>query len=241
MGGPVVDWELDKLLEEYGAREKLTPEEEKQLEEDLEKYENEFLMEALKEENEELKEKFEELKEKAVEETNKREMVEEETRQAKEMIKMLEMRLETLNRTRREETSGEACRVVRGRRRRCWNISRPGGCRYGAACRYIHPVAEEVVRATVSNQRLQQGFGQPPSMVRRWRGTMVGGSSTMVRDSCTMVMGQQQPHMWWWETQMKPMMMMNQQSMMNQKIMMSQKRMMMTPTMVHGHQAWGGH
>ena len=49
MGGPVVDWDLDKLVEEYGAREKLTPEEDKQLEEDLVKYVNEFEIEELKE------------------------------------------------------------------------------------------------------------------------------------------------------------------------------------------------
>ena len=234
MGGPVVDWDLDKLVEEYGAREKLTPEEDKQLEEDLVKYVNEFEIEELKEENEQLKEKVDELTSKAVEETNKKEKAEAEAEQGKEMIKMLERRLESMNVAKREvRREQRASRGAGWSRERCWNFSRPGGCRYGTACRYIHSGLEEGVRATTNNQQMEQGFWQPPAMVRGVRSTMAGASSTMVRGSSTMVVQQQQLPMWT--------MPMNQRTVTNQmNQMMNQMNQRLMPMMVYRHQMWPG-
>ena len=256
MRGPVVDWDLDKLVEEYGAREKLTPEEDKQLEEDLVKYVNEFEIEELKEENEQLKEKVDELTSKAEEETNKKEKAEAEAEQGKEMIKMLERRLESMNVAKREvrreqrasrgEEPLETCsRVGRRRRVRCWDLSRPGGCQYGARCRYLHPVEE--VRAEDCNTREegecrilgveeqmrrrqeQQDFYQAQARVRRWR---EGQQPRMMMNTLN-----QQPMMMMNTLNQQHMMMMNklnqQQHMMNQQ---KQWQWRMRPSMVYGHQ-----
>ena len=69
MRGPVVDWDLDKLVEEYNAVEKLTPEEDRKLEEELNKYMHDYEMNEMKEENENLKVKVEEMTRTAAEQT----------------------------------------------------------------------------------------------------------------------------------------------------------------------------
>ena len=247
MRGPVVDWDLDKLVEEYGAREKLTPEEDKQLEEDLVKYVNEFEIEELKEENEQLKEKVDELTSKAEEETNKKEKAEAEAEQGKEMIKMLERRLESMNVAKREvrreqrasrgEEPLETCsRVGRRRRVRCWDLTRPDGCRYGGRCRYLHPEQVEVERS----EERGQGFLQPLAMVRGGRSTTAGGEAAG-QHHMRMRMNQQIRPM------MNQQMMMNQQRMRIQQMLRNQQTtgqqqpMMMIvqqPIGMYRHQGW---
>ena len=50
MRGPVVDWDIEKVLEEYDNGVKLTEEENRNLEEQLNKYMNDFAMNEMKEE-----------------------------------------------------------------------------------------------------------------------------------------------------------------------------------------------
>ena len=229
MRGPVlVDWDLDELLKECETGEKLTEEEDRKLEEDLNKYMHEFAMNEMKEENDKLKAKVEEMTVKADEKTKKREEAEVEMRQGQDMIEKLRRSLESMNVTR---VAGEESRVDRRSRVRCWDLTRPGGCSYGARCRYLHPV--EVVRAEdymsreegegrilgykeqMRRRQEQQDFPEARARVRRWREGM----------AC----------------QEQPMMMMNLQmrSMMNQQqLMMNQQQQwqgMRSPMMEYGH------
>merc|ERR1719319_217119 len=186
----------------------------------------------MQEENDELKEKVEEITRKADEETKKREKAEVEVREGLELIEKLRRSLESMDvaRAAREEASDTGSRASWRSRVRCWDLTRPGGCQYGARCRYLHPVEE--VRAEDCNTREegecrilggeeqmrrrqeQQDFHEAQARVRRWRE------------------GQQQQ---------QPMMMMNLQmrSMMNQRqLMMNQQQQwqgMRSPMMEYGH------
>ena len=146
MRGPVVDWDLQELLKEYENGEKLTEEEDRKLEEQLNKYMYEFAMNEMKEENEMLKAQVEEMTEKADMEKKKREEAEEERRRGQETIEMLRRSLVGMDVTRTVSPSRWVDRRSRRSRERCWDLARPGGCRYGARCRYLHPEVE-VVRA----------------------------------------------------------------------------------------------
>jgi len=228
MRGNVVDWDLDKLVEEYNAVEKLTPEEDRKLEEDLNNYMHDYAMKEMKEENENLKVKVEEMTRRADEETIKRENAEEEMKQGQEVIKSLRRNLasrEVEGVVRMEEASFTSSRRSRSRVR-CWDLTRPGGCQYGARCRYMHP-GLEVVRAEDN----QQDFPVAPAMVTGVRWAMAGGQ----------VYRQQQP-MWWINQQMNQqknqqmnqLMKQQMRPMINQQMMMSQQMQMM----MYGHQGW---
>ena len=145
-----MDWDVDKVMEEYGKGEKLTDEEERKLELDLAKYMYEFKMEEMEAENEKLKEKIEEMSKKAKENEVEIKRGEEEIKMLKRMMESSDMR----SSVRVEEDSLSGGRVSRRSRVRCWDLTRPGGCQYGSRCRYLHPV-EEVVRAEDSDRRVE--------------------------------------------------------------------------------------
>ena len=235
MRGPgVVDWDLEELMKEYDKGEKLTEEEERKLEEDLAKYMHDFAMNEMKDENDKLQLMVEESTRKADEETTKREKAEEEVKQGQELIEKLRRSMESMDVARvvREVPSDMGSRVDRRSRVRCWDLTRPGGCSYGARCRYLHPV--EVVRAEdymsreegegrilgykeqMRRRQEQQDFPEARARVRRWREGM----------AC-----QEQPMMMM-NLQTRSSMMNQQQTMMNQQ---QQWLRMMSPMMVYGH------
>ena len=212
MEGPVVDWDLEKVIEEYNTGEKLTPEEEIKLEEQLNKYMHEYAMNEIKVENENLRVKVEEMTKRAEEETIKREKAEEEIKQGQELIRSLRRSLASRG-MKGEVRREEAPYISRRRSRvRCWDLTRPGGCRYGARCRYLHP-GVEVVRAEES----QQDFPVAPAMA--------GGQ----------VYGQQQPR-WWIDQQMNQQMNTPMIQQMNKQTVVGQ-----VPMMMQGPLRWPAH
>ena len=187
---------------------------------------------------------------KASNEATKREKAENDVKQGLEVIAMLRRSLEARSMTvaearreerreeRRVEPSSTGSREDRRSRVRCWDLTRPGGCRYGDRCRYLHPVQVEEVE--VSEQR--QGFLHPLAMVREARGAMVGGEVASQQLLQKQMMSQQmrmgmrmtnQQYPGSWQNTMN-------QRMMSWPYMMGQQKMMMMapPMSVYGHQGW---
>ena len=179
---------------------------------------HEFEVRKLNEENEELKAKLEEVSRKADEETNKRTKAEAEMKQGQEVIEMLRRSLgsRSMSRTeaRKEEAPQRGSREDRRSRVWCWDLSRPGGCQYGSACRYLHPDFHEAP----TRVRAEQGRGAtwPPASL----GCGMAGQQPirMSQQSMRLMMNQQQ--------MVEQQRMMSQQMMMNQQKVMSQQRMM---------------
>ena len=161
----------ERMIEEWDKGEKFTEEEEKIVEDVV----NKQYYEDLKDENMELKAKVEEMTKIVEEESMKRVKAEAEVKREKEMVdKLLSIMVKrSTERTesREEETLGS--REHRGRREECRDLGRPG--MEGRACRYDHVVREEVARTEVRSPQQEQGFLQPPTMVRGVRSTMGGG------------------------------------------------------------------
>ena len=160
MGQPEV---YERMLEEWDTGEKLTEEEEKMIEDVV----NKHCYEDLKDENMKLKAKVVEMTERVEEESMKRVKAEAEVKREKEMVDKLmrimvnrnSVRSETREEGREEDTLGS--REHRGRGEEGRNL-----------------VREEVARTEGRSQQQEQGFLQPPAMVRGVRSTMgcmVGG------------------------------------------------------------------
>ena len=138
----------------------MSEEEKKTVEDEV----NTLYFKELKEEIDKLKDKVEEMTMKVEEESKKRVKAETEVKREKEMVDNL-MRI-LLKRS--YEGSGARKEEALGSRE---TMGRRGECR--------NPVVEEEVRTKVCNQQQEQGFLQPPAMVRGVRYTMVGGQQSL--------------------------------------------------------------
>jgi len=244
-GQVVVDWDLEKLMKEYDNGERLTAEEEWKLELDLAEYMHEFKLKELDAEIEKLNVKVEEMTRKAEEDDVER-------KQRNEEINMLRRKLEGSGEDvervvmRREEASLSGSRVRRRSRVRCWDLTRPGGCWYGARCRYLHP-EEEVVSAEdgysvvegecrplgyneqMRKRQEEQDFHEARARGRRMRENQQQQQQLMMRNQ--QMKSQQQPRMVW---QQQYMMMSQQQHMMEEQ----QQHMMNMMVVPRYNQAW---
>ena len=221
------NWGVDEeMFEEWDRGETLTEEEKKSVEDEV----NRCYFEELKEENEKLKDQVEEVTRRAEEEVKKRVKAEGEAKREKEMvdklIKILMKKSSVGTEERKEETEG--------RRAESRNLGRPSRC---------YPEVGEVARVEASIQQQEQGFLQPPAMVRGVRYTMVGGQKEMLmRRQQEVLMRKQQQEMMMRRQQQQIMTRQQQEMVMwrqqRQSVMKSQQ-MMVNPMVVMTYGAWG--
>ena len=149
--------------------------------------------------------------------------------------------------------AGLAGREERWSRTVCRDLSMPGGCKFGAGCRYFHPAAAAAAEARRVQQQ-QQGFPEARVRPRGVRGpsgagAKLGQQPLMMYNQQRSMVGQHmvQHHQMGQQQQMT----MEQQQMAEQQQMLGQQQQMMglqqpmmvlppmvRPMVVYGHQGW---
>ena len=215
---------LNKMLEKVNMKEDKKEEPSKEAKAKVKK-----LSDEVKEKEKkvlEVEKKLEEMTRKLGEESNMRVKAEAEVvriqKMSDNMVKIMETKDSRVSEVRREE--GAASREERKARGVCYDMSKPGGCRFGSRCKYEHPAEQgkredcyhwlqgacmfpdykcknihdqqkKGMRQKQQQQQQQQAFAEAPAMVREARSTAVGGGEAGPQQPMMMVVGQHQHQM----------------------------------------------